>query len=174
MKKIVLATLFVTALTGLAFSQNKLEGYNILVDVPTDHKIPTCAVRYVPPTTVITVTDLDTKTPMKLTACDGSDSSFTQSSATNATMRASATNYKWCFRGEDERYRVTLAIPGRTPVTYDWFSSKDPRERGFYNIRDFGAVGDGKTDDTNAFRSAMAVLASNNGGTLRIPDGDYI
>ena len=157
-----------------ALSQNKLEGYNVLVDVPTNHRVPTCTVRYVPPTTVITVTDLDTSTPMKLTSCEGSDSSFTQTSASSASLRASATNYKWCFRGEDERYRITMTIPGREPVTYDWFASKDERTRGFYNIRDFGARGDGRSDDTNAFRSAMAVLASNNGGTLTVPDGEYI
>lgn len=169
---IAVAVLFTFALSALA--QNKLEGYNIIVDVPTNQRTTTCAVRYVPPSTVITVSDLDSSTPMKLTSCEGSDSSFSQSSATTATMRASGTNYKWCFRGEDEKYRVTLSIPGREPITYNWFASKDERERGFYNIRDFGAVGDGRTDDTMAFRSAMAVIASNNGGTLRVPDGEYI
>ena len=174
MKKVIFACTVALVFVFPSLGQNKLEGYNILVDVPTNHRIPTCTVRYVPPSTVITVTDLDTSTPMKLSSCEGSDSSFSQSSATNATMRASATNYKWCFRGEDERYRITLAIPGRAPVTYDWFSSKDERQRGFFNIRDFGAAGDGRTDDTNAFRSAMAVLASNNGGTLTVPDGEYL
>jgi len=174
MKKGIFACSVLLTFAFSAFAQNKLEGYNILVDVPTNHRIPTCTVRYVPPSTLITVTDLDPSTPMKLTSCEGSDASFTQSSATSASMRASATNYKWCFRGEDERYRVTLAIPGGAPVTYDWFASKDERQRGFYNIRDFGARGDGRTDDTNAFRSAMAVLASSNGGTLTVPDGEYI
>ena len=125
MKKVIFACTVALLFVFPSLGQNKLEGYNILVDVPTSHRIPTCTVRYVPPSTVITVTDLDTSTPMKLSSCEGSDSSFTQSSAINATMRASATNYKWCFRGEDERYRITLAIPGRAPVTYDWFSSKD-------------------------------------------------
>lgn len=174
MKKVVFAFVALLVSSLPIFSQNKLEGYNIIVDVPTNQRQPTCAVRYVPPSTVITVTDLDPSTPMRLTACDGSGSSFTQTSATNATMRASATNYKWCFRGEDERYRVTFSAPNAGPVIYNWFASRDDRERGFYNIRDFGAVGDGKTDDTIAFKSAMAVIASNNGGTLTIPDGEYI
>ncbi len=174
MKKGIFACSVLLTFAFSAFTQNKIEGYNILVEVPTNHRTPTCAVRYVPPTTVITVTDLNPSTPMKLTSCEGSDSSFSQSSASNATMRASPTNYKWCFRGEDERYRVTLAIPGRAPVVYDWFASKDDRQSGFFNIRDFGAAGDGRTDDTNAFRSAMAVIASNNGGILTIPDGEYI
>ncbi len=174
MKKVIFVC-FVFLTSALAISgQNKLEGYNIILDVPTTHRQPTCAVRYVPPTTVITVTDLDTSTPLKLTSCTGSDASFSQSSGTTATMRASSTNYKWCFRGEDERYRVTFTVPGVGPVNYTWFASKDDRQRGFYNIRDFGAVGDGRTDDTNAFKSAMAVLASNNGGTLTVPDGEYM
>ena len=174
MKKVIFASAVVLACASLSFTQNKLEGYNIIVEAATNQRQPTCTVRYVPPSTVITVTDLDTSTPMKLTSCEGSDSSFSQSSATSATMRASGTNYKWCFRGEDERYRVTFSAPGVGPVTYNWFTSKDSRERGYYNIRDFGAVGDGSTDDTIAFRSAMAVIASNNGGTLAIPDGDYV
>ncbi len=175
MNKVIVATLAVLASAFAISAQNKLEGYNIIVDVPTTQRQPTCAVRYVPPSTVITITDLDTKTPLRLTACDGSQSTLVQNAAgTGATMRASAADYKWCFRGEDERYRVTLAIPGGPPVTYDWYASRDDRQRGFYNIRDFGAVGDGRTDDTNAFRSAMAVIASNNGGTLTVPDGDYL
>lgn len=175
MKKMIPVCAVALALCISAFSQNRLEGYNIVVDVPTDHKQPTCTVRYVPPSTTITITDLDKSTPLKLTACDGSDSSLTVNvAAGTATMRASATNYKWCFKGEDEHYRLKFDMPGYGPVTYDWFAAKDARERGFYNIRDFGAIGDGKKDDTSAFKSAMAVIASNNGGTLTIPDGDYI
>ena len=174
MKKVILASAIGLAFASASFAQNKLEGYNIIVDAATNQRQATCAVRYVPPSTVITVSDLDSSTPLKLTSCDGSDSSFRQDSATTATMRASATNYKWCFRGEDESYRVTFSVPGVGPVTYNWFASKDDRQRGYYNIRDFGAVGDGRTDDTVAFKSAMAVIASNNGGTLAIPDGEYI
>src|SRR5687768_13944530 len=97
----------ILALLLLAFpvlGQNRLEGYNIIMDVPTNHRQTTCAVRYLPPTTPITITDLDSSTPLRLTTCDGTESSVTQSSATTATMRASAQNFKWCFRGEDEKY----------------------------------------------------------------------
>ena len=174
MKKVILASLATLAATFAISAQNKIEGYNVIVDVPTTHRQPTCAVRYVPPSTVITVTDLDSSTPLKLTSCEGSDANVVQNSGTSATLRASSANYKWCFRGEDERYRVSFTVPGMGPVTYIWYAGKDERRRGFYNIRDFGAEGDGRTDDTNAFRSAMAVIASNNGGTLTIPDGEYI
>lgn len=42
------------------------------------------------------------------------------------------------------------------------------------NVRDFGAVGDGVTDDTDAFAKAMAALvASAEGGAFYIPPGTY-
>lgn len=174
LKKVFAASFAVLALILSVSAQNKFEGYNVVLDVPTDQKVPTCVVRYISPGTVITVVDLNTSTPLKLTSCDGTDAKVNQSSATTATIQASAVNYKWCFRGEDEHYRITLSPQGRSPITYEWFSPKDERQRGFYNIRDYGAKGDGQTDDTNAFRSAMAQMASNNGGTLTVPDGEYI
>ena len=177
---IMLKTLTITALFVFAFSlnilaQNKFEGYNIIVDVPKTQTSTTCAVRYVPPSTTITITDLTPSTPMKVSSCGSSSSSLVQTSATSATVKSSPTDNKWCFQGEDKRYRVTFAGDRYSgPVTYNWFSETDARLRGFYNIRDFGAVGDGKADDTIAFKSAMAVIAANNGGTLTIPDGDYV
>lgn len=174
LNKVFAASFAVLALAIAVCGQNKFEGFNVVLDVPTNQKAPTCVVRYVSPGTVITVTDLDLSTPLKLTSCDGTDAKLTQNSATSATMFASATNYKWCFKGEDEHYRITLSPQGRSPITYEWFAPKDARQRGFYNIRDYGAKGDGKTDDTDAFRSAMAQIASNNGGTLTVPDGEYI
>ena len=175
MKKIIRVVPIVVLFALSIFSQNEFEGYNVIVEASRDHRAATCAVRYLPPNAIVTVTDLDGATPMRLTACDGSAAGISQSSATNATIRANPSTSKWCFRGEDEKYRITIADPrsGRR-VTYNWFSARDERERGFYNIRDFGAVGDGRTDDTDAFRSAMAVIASNNGGTLTVPDGEYI
>ncbi len=38
-----------------------------------------------------------------------------------------------------------------------------------YSVLDFGAVGDGVTDDTDAFASAAAALLNSGGGTLEIP-----
>lgn len=42
------------------------------------------------------------------------------------------------------------------------------------NVADYGAVGDGVTNDTDAFSAAAAVLSSNGGGTFYIPPGNYI
>ena len=41
----------------------------------------------------------------------------------------------------------------------------------FVNVKNYGAVGDGVTDDTNAFKAALADM---DGGTLFIPNGDYV
>ena len=41
------------------------------------------------------------------------------------------------------------------------------------NVKDYGAVGDGVTDDTEAIQSALDHIQSNSGGTLFFPDGVY-
>ena len=42
------------------------------------------------------------------------------------------------------------------------------------NLRDFGATGDGITDDGPAFQKALDALAAAGGGTLFIPEGKYV
>jgi hypothetical protein len=42
------------------------------------------------------------------------------------------------------------------------------------NLRDFGATGDGTTDDAPAFQKALDALATAGGGTLFIPAGKYV
>lgn len=178
MKKItsvLFAFLMTLVFSASVFSQNKFEGYNIILSVPDEHQTATCALRYAAPTTKITITDLAASTPMKVSGCGGSEMNLTQTSSTTATVLASPTNYKWCFQGEDKRYRITFdgdQHSGR--VTYDWIATPDKQNLGFYNIRDFGAVGDGRTDDTIAIKSAMAFIATRNGGTLIFPEGNYI
>lgn len=41
------------------------------------------------------------------------------------------------------------------------------------SVKDFGAVGDGVTDDTAAFTAAHSLLSSMGGGTIILPDGKY-
>lgn len=160
------------------FAQNKFEGFNLFLQAPDFQKVQSCALRYVSPQTDITITDLDTSTPMKISNCGDATSRVSPvtaargSSPATAVMRASSNTYNWCFTGEDKRYRITFK--GDTyagDVAYNWIAT--PSEPGTYNIKDFGAVGDGVTDDTIAFKSAMAFIASRNGGTLKIPEGDF-
>lgn len=41
------------------------------------------------------------------------------------------------------------------------------------NVRDFGAVGDGAADDTNAIRAAFAAIHQPNCTTVLIPSGTF-
>ena len=152
--------------------QTRFEGYNLFLDVPDNQKAQTCALRYVSPQTDITITDLDTSTPMRVANCGGTGARVAQSGST-ATMRADTNNSKWCFTGEDKRYRISFqGDQSAGQITYNWIAT--PATPGIYNIKDFGAIGDGVTDNTTAFKSAMAFIASRNGGTLQIPEGDFM
>lgn len=42
-----------------------------------------------------------------------------------------------------------------------------------YNIKDYGAVGDGINDDTNSINKCIADVGSKGGGTIIFPIGDY-
>ena len=42
-----------------------------------------------------------------------------------------------------------------------------------FSLADFGAVGDGKADNTAAFKRALAAVAKAGGGTLTVPAGNY-
>ena len=48
------------------------------------------------------------------------------------------------------------------------------RTRSTYNVRDFGATGDGKTKDTAAFQKALDACAVNGGGDVVVPPGNYL
>jgi polygalacturonase len=49
-----------------------------------------------------------------------------------------------------------------------------PVGQGVLNVRDFGAVGDGKADDTDAFHKALAAAAKlHSGRTVVVPGGSY-
>lgn len=48
-----------------------------------------------------------------------------------------------------------------------------PVEEGYFNVKDYGAKGDGKTDDSAAIQSA-ALAAQNGRGVLYFPEGSYL
>ena len=50
----------------------------------------------------------------------------------------------------------------------------EPAAKSFYNVRDYGAVGDGTNLDSTAIDAAIAAAASAGGGTVRLPAGTYL
>ncbi|MBV8904087.1 MAG: right-handed parallel beta-helix repeat-containing protein, partial [Acidobacteriia bacterium] len=58
------------------------------------------------------------------------------------------------------------AEPNQTPPS--------PRGAGIYNVRDFGAKGDGKTLDTKAIQSAIDDCFAAGGGTILLPEGKFL
>ncbi|TEB40532.1 glycoside hydrolase family 28 protein, partial [Flavobacterium circumlabens] len=43
-----------------------------------------------------------------------------------------------------------------------------------YNVKDFGAVADGKTSNTLAFEKAIKECTKNGGGKVLVPNGKYL
>lgn len=54
------------------------------------------------------------------------------------------------------------------------FAQQDNASRGVFNVRDYGAKGDAKTDDTAAFQTAMDVCSKQGGGVVTVPAGKYL
>ena len=55
----------------------------------------------------------------------------------------------------------------------DYVEERAEATKVFVNVKDYGAVGDGATDDTAAFQSAMDTLATTGGTLFLPPGGDY-
>ena len=52
--------------------------------------------------------------------------------------------------------------------------ARQPRSEGSFDVRAFGAKGDGRTQDTAAVNRAIAAAASAGGGTVQFPSGNYL
>jgi len=69
----------------------------------------------------------------------------------------------------------TLTIKGPFDITSNGNTTLIQQKRNSHlaNVRDYGAKGDGVSNDTLSFLSAIAVLKSEGGGVLYIPAGKY-
>ena len=66
------------------------------------------------------------------------------------------------------------ANTGRDPVIVTNALSPDPlMEAGTFNVKHFGALGDGLTDDTKAIQNTIEACAQAGGGTVFLPSGLY-
>lgn len=59
-------------------------------------------------------------------------------------------------------------------VSVGMFGGGTLRPTGWYDVRAYGAVGDGVTDDSSAFNSAVQAAISAGGGTVVVPRGTYV
>jgi polygalacturonase len=72
------------------------------------------------------------------------------------------------------RRRELLAIAGITLASRPFAESKPAAVGRVFNVRDYGAAGDGKTKDTEAIRRAVDECAKAGGGTVYLPPGTYL
>jgi polygalacturonase len=67
---------------------------------------------------------------------------------------------------------VAVVLFGLASLTS--FADATPDAGGFFNVRTFGAVGDGKTLDSPAIDRAIAAAGATGGGTVLVPAGTYL
>lgn len=80
-------------------------------------------------------------------------------------------NIKSDERNPDMNYSLPTIEQKLVSTNYDLL----PRYVSSCNVRtDFGAKGDGKTDDTKAFQEAISYVNSIGGGSITVPSGRYV
>lgn len=158
-----------------AYGQNQFNGYSFDVGA---NETDNCSYRFLPQANqrnhidvFLAGTDLQ-RPATGLSACE--------MSVVKGNRVAPNGDQKWCFKGPEELYEIRLS----TGESYLW-PTMSGRDIGFYNLKDFRPmkriegpapkyVYSEPADYTKAFRNAMMIMAARRGGTLYVPDGDYI
>lgn len=86
-----------------------------------------------------------------------------------AVEPTTATSQLWGVDGE--RWSPTSRLPDFSFAGYHRGEKPLPDVKVTHSVKDFGAAGDGTTDDTEAFKRAIAAAAS---GAILIPNGRYV
>jgi polygalacturonase len=76
-----------------------------------------------------------------------------------------------CFMTAEKVTRTYAHTPSAVLSTSPGGATK---QTGVYDVRAFGAKGDGRTLDTPAINRAIATAAAKGGGTVRFPAGTYL
>ncbi|WP_130858971.1 glycosyl hydrolase family 28-related protein [Gracilibacillus phocaeensis] len=66
-----------------------------------------------------------------------------------------------------------VTLPKMTNLGPDREEIRKPSQTNLYNVKDYGAVGDGTTDDSTSFQNALDQADTAGGGTVYVPAGRY-
>lgn len=81
---------------------------------------------------------------------------------------------EFAFYAANGRYNVQVVATGlASQTTYDVLLF-DPEDAGITSVKNYGAVGNGTTDDTAAIQAGIDAVSTAGGGTLLFPEGTYI
>jgi hypothetical protein len=155
---IIIATL-VLAISSYAQTNNVFDGTAIILDAPLAGGQQ--AQRYASDTNIL----VNKNTGDVVTLCDGV--TVPSSTSTQWQIPRNTTTGYWCFKSNKSSHQVSWTSVNN----YLWYPNSN--STGFNNVKDFGAVGDGTTDDTTAINNGVMYLGSKGGGTLYFPKGVF-
>lgn len=84
---------------------------------------------------------------------------------------ATAQSYSELWGKNGEKWTPDSRLPDFSFAGYHFGEDPIPKPKVVANVKDFGAKGDGKTDDTEAFKNAIEATKA---GAILIPEGRYI
>lgn len=166
--------LSITLLTLNTFGQNTFDGKSIELIAPDAGG--RCVAGFGGDPTVKRISGLGS---ISVTDCAGASLGSITTAATVTVPRDPTTGY-WCFKTSDPKVYVTYTVGSNTYNNLVWLANTD--NSGFYNVKDFGALGNGynpngtantSADDTSAIKNAITYVGAKMGGTLYFPEGVY-
>lgn len=166
---------FFFALFGVLtnYSQNVFDGTAVILDAPLTGGLP--ASRYSNADHILVKNLSNTS---NLTACGngiGSPTDYPSPPLGSTAPSWDGTNWKvprnintgyWCFKSAYTSHQLTWDV-----IEYKWLPNST--SLGFYNVKDFGALGNSTDDDTLAIKNTLIYASSKNGGTVYFPKGIY-